>query len=155
MLLKCVPLDLCPGRDRRITDTLGPWARSQEYILRWKRCGGFNIDTDCDCRDTLDSRTIDLQFAISCTLISGLIVIVISVVVLACVATCVIGCILSRPMPLQESARCWSCCRDFTATLTLHLVIIHRINSEYTRAYGLGAYGAATGRAKSSEDKPL
>jgi hypothetical protein len=129
-----------------MTDTLGPRARSQEYILRWKRCGGFNIDTDCDCRDTLDSRTIDLQFAISCTLISGLIVIVISVVVLV---------ILSRPMPLQESARCWSCCRDFIATVTLHLVIIHRINSEYTRAYGLGAYGAATGRATSSEDFPF
>ena len=130
-------------------DPLCPRTRSKE--LSWG-CRGFEVNTDRDNRNTIDSRTLDLQFAISCALIFGLIVIVVSVVVLACVETCITRRNLSRPMPLQESARCWSCCRDFIATVTLHLVIIHRVNSEYTRAYSLGVYRTATGRAKSSED---
>ena len=65
-------------------DSLRPRTGGKELSLR---CRDFGINTNRDNRNTSASRTLDLQFAISCALISGLIVIVVTVVVLTCVAT--------------------------------------------------------------------
>ena len=82
-------------------------------------------------------------------LIPALIVVLTAIVVLPSVTTRSVENVSSWPMPLQES----SCKRrDPVATaLVLHLLIIHPVNGRFLRAYGIAAYGATTGRAKSSE----
>ena len=84
MLLTCVPLYLWPGLDRRMRDSFRSRTRSEE--LSW-RCRDLRIDTNCNNGDATDSRTLDLQFAISFALISGRIAIVVFLNVLTCVST--------------------------------------------------------------------
>ena len=55
-------------------------SRARTKVLEWRRKGS-GIGINHDIRTTTYSRTLDLQFALSLMLISGLIVIVVVVVV--------------------------------------------------------------------------
>ena len=135
-----------------MTNTLGPRARSQEYVLRRKGYGQPRVCIDCDFVISSDCRCLDLQIAVSIMLIPGLIVVasVITPSILTNVAIHSDGSTSSWPVPLQKSPRCrWN---PVFTLLVLHALVIHWVNSGFLRACGTVAYGAATGRTKSSED---
>ena len=124
--------------------------RAESEVLG-RRYNNSGIGINHDIRTTIDLKTLDLQFAFDLMLIPGLIVVVVIVVVLLKSTICLAESVSNWPMPLQKPSRSR---RDPAAILlAFHLLIIHRINGGYLRAYGIAAYGAATGRTKPSEAK--
>ena len=117
---------------RRRRDLLGVWVGHDTWI-------------------SVDLKSLDPRLAISLTLILGP-VFVVTVVILAISLSDMARAaesVSNQPMPFQESPRSR---RNIVATLiVLHLLVIHRVDNGHLRAYGLVAYGAATGRTKPSE----